>query len=209
MFHCNDTACMQTSPKMCYFVFNARCYTWKTKCYTKIHVNIKIIISRYRSSSTCKTRILMLEKFKIKILCKAALFILIFKFTKEFLRVRKRTSYFPPPTSPHQNKQKKEGKREFSSLIFKYCYCALSRHIFRSPSPCSFKLVSYSKYTLDDSCYPHALLWRLWTTVIVPCVHSGPWNLIKERRKWSEGKPVCKGSLQTGFYSVCTKWVEA
>lgn len=67
MFHCNDTACMQTSPKM-YFVFNARCYTWKTKCYTKIHVNIKIIISRYRSSFTCKTRILMLEKFKIKIL---------------------------------------------------------------------------------------------------------------------------------------------
>lgn len=31
MFHCNDTACMQTSPKMCYFVFNARCYTWENK----------------------------------------------------------------------------------------------------------------------------------------------------------------------------------
>ena len=34
LFCCNDIVCVQNTPKLCYFIFNARYYTWKIKSVT-------------------------------------------------------------------------------------------------------------------------------------------------------------------------------
>lgn len=46
--------------------------------------------------------------------------------------------------------------------------------------PILFKLISY-KYTLDDSCYPHALLLRLW--ILTNFSLYSQWKLVLGREE--------------------------